>query len=84
MWLPQQFINWKENYYEPQLHADAENGVTCHYPNAVRIWLRDGVRAYGHFNVDVKDGWSGGAKLRSDGVVRYDTNNPTNRVSPTP
>lgn len=83
MWLPQQYINWKENYFEPQPHAN-ERKTACHYPNAVRIWLRDDVRAFVHFNVDITSSFSGGLEVRdpATGVKKYDSFDSTNLVPP--
>lgn len=83
MWLPQQFINWKENYFEPQLHSE-RRVVSCHFPNAVRLWLRDDVRAFVHFNVDVVDGFVGKTSVTdpSTGTLKYDSFNPPNAVPP--
>lgn len=82
MWLPQQFINWRENYFEPQPPNDISERM--HRPNAVRIWLRKDVRAFVHFNIAEFDPRVASAQIRDPitGNLLFDPKNPPNLVNP--
>lgn len=82
MWQAPQFINWRENYFEPPPVADLMDRM--HRPNAIRIWLRPKVRAFVHFNIAEFEPFDPSAQIYQPGTrnLLYDSKNPNNLVPP--